>query len=289
MRISIIGAGRVGQAIGRLAQQAGHEITDVVCRSKRSAAAAARFIGAGRAQSARQSTLSAADLVLISTPDDKISDAVALVERDASSVGRASVLHTSGSLSSRVLEPLAAHSMAVASCHPLQTFQSPRRALGLIPGSYFCVEGQTRAVRAARLIVRDIGAQYFTIATEMKALYHAAAVMASGGVTALASISFEMLIRCGLSENDSRNVLLPLIEGTIANLRAVGAARALTGPVSRGDAGTVERNMEAVARVNTDWLELYLLLARRSITLAESANTDKQLLSALKELVGSRR
>jgi predicted short-subunit dehydrogenase-like oxidoreductase (DUF2520 family) len=123
----------------------------------------------------------------------------------------------------------------------------------------------------------------------MKALYHAAAVMASGGITALASISFEMLERCGLSESGSKTVLLPLIEGTIANLSAVKAARALTGPVARGDAGTVEKNLKAIAAVNSDWLELYRLLARRSIELADAANTDKQRLCAMKELVGSRR
>jgi predicted short-subunit dehydrogenase-like oxidoreductase (DUF2520 family) len=285
MRISIIGAGRVGQAIGRRAREAGYEIADVVCRSRRAATAAVRFIGAGQTQSAARASLSAADLVLISTPDDKISDAVELIQRNASNIGRAAVIHTSGALSSRLLDPLVVHGMAVASCHPLQTFQSPGRALRLIPGSYFCIEGQPRAVRAARRLVLDIGARHFTIATEMKSLYHAAAVMASGGVTSLTSISFEMLVRCGLSEADSKKVLLPLIEGTIANLRAVGAARALTGPVSRGDTGTIERNMKAIAAVDHDWLELYRLLASRSIKLIEQRSFDRKLISAMKRLL----
>ena len=89
MKISIIGAGRVGQTMGRLARGAGYEITDVVCRSRRSAVAAVRFFGAGNAQSAARARLSPADLILIATPDDRISEAVELVMNNASSVGRA--------------------------------------------------------------------------------------------------------------------------------------------------------------------------------------------------------
>jgi predicted short-subunit dehydrogenase-like oxidoreductase (DUF2520 family) len=119
----------------------------------------------------------------------------------------------------------------------------------------------------------------------MKGLYHAAAVMASGGVTALVSISVEILSRCGLTEREAVNVLLPLVEGTIANVRTVGAARALTGPVRRGDAGTVRRNIDALKETDRDWIEAYRLLARRSLVLAERAGTDKQALKKLHSLL----
>src|SRR5437764_1481193 len=82
----------------------------------------------------------------------------------------------------------------------------------------------------ARRFVKAIGARYFEIPTEQKSLYHAAAVMASGGVTALVSASLEMLAHCGLPEKEARRVLLPLVEGTLKNIGAVGAAKALTGP-----------------------------------------------------------
>ena len=136
--------------------------------------------------------------------------------------------------------------------------------------------------------MRDVGARSFEIPTEQKSLYHAAAVMASGGVTAVLSISLDLLARCGLGEADARRVLLPLVEGTLASIRAVGPARALTGPVSRGDRETVERNMNAVAEVDRDWLEIYRLLAKRSITLARQKGTDERLLAGLMEIVGSR-
>jgi predicted short-subunit dehydrogenase-like oxidoreductase (DUF2520 family) len=271
--------------MGRLAREAGYDITDVVCRSRRSAVSAVRFIGAGNAQVSARARLSAADLILIATPDDKIKDAVALLLSNATGVGRAVALHTSGALASDVLEPLVALGFSVGSCHPLQTFESPARAIDRARASYFCIEGEARAVRAARKLVRRVGARHFEIPTEMKSLYHAAAVMASGGVVALFSISLEMLARCGLDEAESKKVLLPLIEGTIANVRALGPARALTGPVRRGDTGTVERNMKALAAIDSSWLEVYRLLAARSLSLAEEVGLDERSLAELRRLL----
>jgi predicted short-subunit dehydrogenase-like oxidoreductase (DUF2520 family) len=288
LKISIIGAGRVGQTIGRLAREAGYEIIDVVCRSQRSATAAARFIGAGNPHSATRVHLSPADLILIATPDDKIGEAVELVMNDASNLSRAVALHTSGAIASDVLDPLAARGLATGSCHPLQTFESPERALELAGRSYFCIEGDPRATRAARRLVSRIGARYFEIPTEMKSLYHAAAVMASGGVVALLSISLELLERCGLSGIESKKVLMPLVEGTVANVRAVGPVRALTGPVRRGDAGTVRRNMKAVAAVSNDWVEIYRQLAARGLTLARRAKINDKSLDELFKTLGEK-
>jgi predicted short-subunit dehydrogenase-like oxidoreductase (DUF2520 family) len=285
MRITILGAGRVGQTLGRAAHEAGYEVGEIICRSRRSSVAAAKFIGAGEPQAASRARLTPADLILISTPDDSILDGVETVRANASRVGRAVVLHTSGALASDLLSPLARQGMAVGSCHPLQTFESPARALALTRGSYFCIEGDARARIAARRLVRRIGGKHFEIATGMKGLYHAAAVMASGGVVALVSISLEMIERCGLEGSQSKKVLLPLVEGTIASLRAVGAARALTGPVRRGDTGTVKRNLEALAAVDSDWLEIYLRLARRSAMLAEQAGASKQQMAELRRLL----
>jgi predicted short-subunit dehydrogenase-like oxidoreductase (DUF2520 family) len=116
-------------------------------------------------------------------------------------------------------------------------------------------------------LVRDIGGRFFEIPTHQKELYHAGAVLASGGLTALISISLEILARCGLSEKEARSVLFPLIESTIANIQAVGPRGALTGPVRRGDVGTSRRNTRALAELQPEWARIYKLLANRSLIL----------------------
>jgi predicted short-subunit dehydrogenase-like oxidoreductase (DUF2520 family) len=283
MKISIIGAGRGGQTLGRLAHEAGYEIADVVCRTSRSANRAVKFIGAGKAQSLARVALSPADILFITTPDDRIAETVDLIRR--SSLQPCITLHTSGALSSDVLQPLTTRGFAVASCHPLQSFATPQRGVSLMPHTYFCIEGDRRAVRQARQFVKAIGAKHFTIAKEKKNLYHAAAVLASGGVTTLISAALEMLAHCGLSEREARRVLLPLVEGSLENLAAVGAAKALTGPVRRGDAGTVRKNMQAIAEVDAGLVELYRRLAERSLLLAEEAGANEELLSATRKVL----
>jgi predicted short-subunit dehydrogenase-like oxidoreductase (DUF2520 family) len=284
LRLSIIGAGRVGQTLGRLGQEAGYDIADVVCRTRRSALTAARFIGAGTPQAASGARLQAANVIFITTPDDRIDQARQLLAHNARGVGRGIVLHTSGALASTALAALRDAHFAVGSCHPLQTFESPKQALGVIRQSYFCVEGDVRAVRAARMFVRRIGARAFEIPTAMKPLYHAAAVMACGGVTALLSASLNALQHCGLKEAEARCVLLPLSEATLANVHAVGPHRALTGPVRRGDVGTVQQNLDALGAIDAQWRTLYRLLAAQSLRLVEP-QMDRATVDALRNLL----
>jgi predicted short-subunit dehydrogenase-like oxidoreductase (DUF2520 family) len=251
-----------------------------------------KFIGAGRPQSLHHPPLSAADLILISTPDDNIEEAVRLlIERFAKAQGRgrtrrAVVLHTSGALSSEVLAPLAEMGFALGSMHPLQTFASAASAVAMIQQAYFCIEGERRALQVARSFVKAIGAHSFAIKTEAKSLYHAAAVLSSGGLTALLSVSMELLEGCGLKRDEARKVLLPLVEGTVANIRKLGAPGALTGPVRRGDAGTVRKNLQAIAAVDPRALELYRLLAARSLELVKDSYADQAKLGKIRRLLG---
>jgi predicted short-subunit dehydrogenase-like oxidoreductase (DUF2520 family) len=197
---------------------------------------------------------------------------------------RAVVLHASGAVSSDALAGLRQSGFAVGSCHPLQTFESPSQALTVIQQSYFCIEGDAAAVRAARSFVRRIGARSFEIPTDKKPLYHAAAVLASGGVTALLSVSFDVLRRCGLNEAQAQQVLLPLTQATLANVETVGPRRALTGPVRRGDIGTVRRNLEALTAYDLHGLAIYRLLAAQGLRLVES-QIDPDVVDGLQELL----
>jgi predicted short-subunit dehydrogenase-like oxidoreductase (DUF2520 family) len=284
LKLSIVGAGRVGQTLGRLGREAGYEIVDVVCRSRRSALKAARFIGAGTPQAASSKSLRPADVTFITTPDDRIGEAAQLILDSAQPSDRAAVLHASGAASSDALAALRESGFVAGSCHPLQAFESPQQALSVVRQSYFCIEGDPGALRAARSFVRRIGARSFEIPTDKKPLYHAAAVLAAGGITALLSVSFNALGRCGLSEAQARRVLLPLTKATVANVEAIGPRRALTGPVRRGDVGTVRRNMEALAANDRQWLTIYRLLAAQGLSLIEP-QINPDVVDVLQELL----
>jgi predicted short-subunit dehydrogenase-like oxidoreductase (DUF2520 family) len=118
------------------------------------------------------------------------------------------------------------------------------------------------------MIVRDLGGKSFSIRSEDKPLYHAAAVMSSGNVVALFDVALEMLVQCGLTRKTARSILQPLIASTVRSLETKDPAQALTGTFSRGDLETVKRHLAALNK-NKDALELYRLLGKRSLKLAK--------------------
>ncbi len=148
--------------------------------------------------------------------------------------------------------------------------------------AFFCVEGNAAAVAVARRLVRALGAQSFSISAEDKALYHAAAVMASGHMTALFDIAMEMLARCGLTKSRARKVLLPLLQSTLENLYTTDPAHALTGTFARADTATVRRHLAALhSGALPEALAAYQLLGRRSLRLAKEAGARPDALEEI--------
>jgi predicted short-subunit dehydrogenase-like oxidoreductase (DUF2520 family) len=210
-------------------------------------------------------------ILLITTPDDAI-DAVArnLARAQKGMPGGRTVLHTSGALSSEWLKPLIDIGFHTGSLHPLVSVSDPAMGAANLRGAFFCMEGKAAALRVARQIVRELGGHGFSIEPGHKALYHAAAVMASGHMTALLDIAIEMLERCGLSGARARKVLLPLVESAARNLSTMDPARALTGTFARGDVATVRRHLTALEeQALPEALAAYVLLGGRSLSLTK--------------------
>ena len=129
-----------------------------------------------------------------------------------------------------------------------------------------------------RGLVRQLGGQSFQIRPEMKALYHAAALMASPNLTALFDIALEMLTRCGMSPIRARHVLLPLVESTLANLVRQDPRSALTGTFKRGDLATTVKHINAMkAEKLIEALQAYVVLGNRSLTLANHPRNEKEM------------
>lgn len=287
--ITIIGAGRLGTALALALEARGYTVEALISRSRSHARRAAAVLSKG-AQALSISALDAlpaSDLLFITTPDDHLESVAArLAALPRAESGKArprTALHCSGALSSEVLSALGAAGFRTGSMHPLVSVSGPIEGAERLSGAFYCVEGDTGAVRVARRIVRDLGGESFSVGPRDKALYHAAAVTASGHMVALFDLTRELLMRCGLTKRKARAVLMPLVESTVANLAVREPARALTGTFARADAVTMRRHLEALRRLGGgDALAVYKLLGRRSLRLAEQAGADREALKEMK-------
>lgn len=289
--MAIIGAGRLGTALGLALKSIGCKIEVVAARRAASARRAARVFGPETlALSAYQlrrpalgqiQRLDRCALLLITTPDDAIATvAKQLAEvfgskrtsgsRQRTPAARRVVLHTSGALASDILKPLRESGFAIGSLHPLVSISDSSSGAELLTHGFFSVEGDASAVRIGRSIVSDLGGESFRIASRRKALYHAAAVTASPHITALFDIAIEMLIVCGLSPRQAQRILLPLVKSTVSNLSTQAPTRALTGTFKRGDVSTVQKHLAALQAAHLPQaLNAYVLLGQRSISMAK--------------------
>jgi predicted short-subunit dehydrogenase-like oxidoreductase (DUF2520 family) len=263
--VSIIGAGRLGTTLAVALETRKYPIQSLVARSVSSARKAARLLDTEvQSLDAKQlDALRPADLFLITTPDDQIANVAAQLaglETDRYPVA----LHTSGALSAEILAPLREKGWSIGSIHPLISVTGDENSA--LHGAFWSVEGDKAALRLGKALVRDLGGKGFSIRSEDKALYHAAAVMSSGNVVALFDVALEMLVECGLTRKTAQSILLPLLASTVHNLETKDPSQALTGTFARGDIETVNRHLEALRKPKlSDALELYRLLGTRSL------------------------
>ena len=278
--LSIVGTGRLGTTLALALRGKGYSIQTLVAHSARSARRAAALLNADvQVLAAKQlREVRAADLFLITTPDDQIAG----VAEELSNLilPKAVALHTSGALSAAVLAPLSEKGWHTGSIHPLISVSDTTEGRAALEGAFWSVEGDTAALRVGKSIVRDLGGQSFSIRSEDKPLYHAAAVMASGNVVALFDVALEMLGQCGLTRKTARSILLPLIASTVHNLETKDPKQALTGTFARGDLETVKRHLAAL-KDNKDALELYRLLGKRSLKLTKEHPQITQILKSV--------
>jgi predicted short-subunit dehydrogenase-like oxidoreductase (DUF2520 family) len=285
--VSIIGTGRLGTALAIALAHQGYSIGAVVARRRDHARRAARLLDVPSRPMAVKELANAPvpELLLITTPDDQIATVTdTLVGLNWDTHRTPTVLHTSGALSSAILAPLRDKNWSIGSLHPLVSVSEPRAGAQLLRGAFWCVEGDERAVRLGRAIVRDLGGKSFSISSDKKPLYHASAVMVSGNVTALFDVALEMLGECGLTRTEARDALLPLLASAVRNLEKMDPSRALTGTFARGDFETVKRHLE-VLKNNEAALEIYRLLGRRSLQLA-AHRLDPAVVKRIKRLIG---
>jgi len=277
--ITLIGSGNLAQALGPALKSAGYKIDAVVARansaSQKRAASLAKKLGASLLL--LKAATPASDILWLCHTDDALAATAGLLAKKKGWEGKI-ILHSSGALSSDVLAPLKRAGASVASLHPMMTF---------VPGTApnmrevpFGVEGDARAVAAARKIVRDLGAEVFRIGKNAKPLYHALGSFSSP-LTVATLVTAERVGRgAGLTLSQTRKIMGPILRQTLKNYLEHGAAAAFSGPIKRGDLNTVQRHLRELKKV-PGANEVYRALVKSALLDLPSRNRGK-ILSLLK-------
>lgn len=273
--VAVIGAGRLGGALGRLLASSGYRVVAVTGRSRRSAAAAARFVGAGAAGTDVVAAASRATVVLITTPDREIREVCERIARGGGLRRGTLVAHASGANGLDLLEAAAAAGARRAVVHPLQSVPSRERGVANLPGSYFRIEADRGALRRARALVRALGGNELRLPgwapdAESAPIYHAGAVVASNYLVTLLDLAVRHFEVLGAARPQALRAVLPLVRGTLANIERLGIPAALTGPIARGDVTTIAGHVAALRWRAPELLEPYRQLAGATVPLARA-------------------
>ncbi|NLZ28378.1 MAG: prephenate dehydrogenase/arogenate dehydrogenase family protein [Firmicutes bacterium] len=272
MNIGIVGAGNVGVALAMALKEKGFKLGGLCCRTEESARRASEKLGVTYSMGPEEVTRHA-DIVFITTPDRVIGDVCREIAQNGGFRDGQVVLHTSGAHDSTLLEPAKQAGANILSMHPLQTFPSSETGFQNLPGSYFTLEGDERALEVGQKLVAAFEGVALTIPTEMKPLYHASACVVCNYFVALIDLGLKMMEVAGVDRREALPAMMPLIEGTLANMKRVGVPKALTGPIDRGDASTIGRHMEKMKEAMPRVMEIYRLLGRFTAEVAEDKGT----------------
>jgi predicted short-subunit dehydrogenase-like oxidoreductase (DUF2520 family) len=260
----IVVAGAVGTALGLALSKAGWPITAVASRDASRRERFRSLVPAVRAFAEPNALLDEVELVILSVPDD----AIAAVAAGLRLYSGQAIVHTSGLLGAEVLAPAMAAGTQVGSFHPLVAFADTERAVAALHGATIAVEGDDDLVALLADMAEAVGGTAVRLAPGVKPAYHAAAVLAAGGVVALLDAIVELGRVIGLDEAATLAVYEPLIRQTLDNASALGVRAALTGPFTRGDVGTTEAHLAALEEHAPDVVELYRALGTRELRLA---------------------
>lgn len=264
--LGFIGTGTVGSALARALSRAGYAVAAVHNRSPEKAHRVAASIDGARAVKSAQDVVDACDLAFLTVPDDFIEALCASMTWIAAKAA----IHCSGAASMDILQSARDQGAEVGVFHPLQTLARPDEAERNLPGSGFAIEASSDELRATlEEMARALGGTPLLLSGD-KALYHASAVFASNYLVTLLGLASSLWEPLGLTRDEGLRALLPLVRGTLDNLERIGLPNALTGPIARGDAGTIERHLNALGRVAPELLPVYKELARRTIPIARA-------------------
>jgi predicted short-subunit dehydrogenase-like oxidoreductase (DUF2520 family) len=268
LTVGVIGAGRVGAVLGAALARAGHRVVAASGVSAQAKARIAKLLPGAANLPADDVARAAADVLIIAVPDDSLAGVVAgLAETGALRPGQV-VAHTSGAHGLAVLAPAIARGARPLALHPAMTFTGTADDLAKLAGTSFGVTAPTSLRPLAERLVTDLGGTPEWVAESDRPLYHAALAHGANHLVTLVNEAMDRLRDAGVVHPEK--VLAPLLRAALENSLRMGDA-ALTGPVSRGDAGTVAKHLDRLAATSPDSVPSYLALARRTADRAIAA------------------
>jgi predicted short-subunit dehydrogenase-like oxidoreductase (DUF2520 family) len=261
-RITIIGAGRMGQGLGLALKRRGYKVV-LLNRGPRDVMAPLVLHQGSRAEAT-----AGAELILIATPDDAIASVASELATERAIARDQVVLHLSGLLDRTALLPLEESGAACGSFHPLQSVAEPATAAERLKGAYVGIEGDERALIAAERLANTLRMVPVRIPAEAKPAYHAGAAFVANYTVALVGVAERLARAAGVSPDIAARIYLPLLGGAVANLTSLGPAASLTGAVRRGDVQTIQSHLEALSPEDR---KLYRTVGRAAVALAREA------------------
>ena len=286
LKLGFIGAGTVGTALSVRLSSKGYQVVAVSSRSQTSARNLAQAISGCRAFNNNQDVADTAELVFVTTPDDAIAQVVCQIQWHTGQ----SVVHCSGADSTDILEPAKKLGAQVGVFHPLQTFASVRQAIENMPGSTFAVEAEEPLLNTLKAMATALDGNWVELKAGDKIIYHAAAVIACNYMITLVKLATDLWQTFAIPPHQASQALLPLLRGTINNIDTIGIPQCLTGPIARGDTGTIKKHLDALQKTAPTILATYRELGLQTIPIALAKGRINQrqaqeLQAILKEVV----
>jgi len=282
--IGIAGAGRVAQALGRLLLEAGEPVVCVASRDLHRARAAAKFIGPGVEAFVYADVPGGISRWLVAVADRGLTEVATVLSKHT---GISIAIHPSGASGPEVLAPLRERGVACGTLHPLQTVVEGPAGVAALRGAAFAILGDPEATAWAEQIAVLAGGEILRIPSELRPLYHAAAIMASNYVIALADAAQTLMECVGVEKSAALRALAPIMRAAVENAVTRGPVAALTGPIERGDIKTVESHLKALSSAPERIQRLYRaaglqtidVAQRRGLSAAVALDLEKTLLS----------
>jgi predicted short-subunit dehydrogenase-like oxidoreductase (DUF2520 family) len=284
LNIGFIGAGTTGTALASRLDQQGFMVRAVASRSLTSARRLADRLENCKVYNTPQEVSDNAHLVFITTPDDVIANIVNSVKWHE----RQYLVHCSGAHSLDIMVAAKKYGAISGAFHPLQTFADIEQAFNNLPGSTFAIEAGEPLLATLKEMAIALKCDWVLLRGGDKALYHTAAVFSCNYLVTLVKLATDLWADFGVDQGTATRALLPLLRGTLQNIQNLGLPNCLTGPIARGDLGTIQKHIQTLKKENPDVLAPYQLLGHHTIPIAlAKGKIDTEMAKKLEKILST--